>query len=248
MSFREPRPLQLAALMALTATYLCFELAFNARLLDVVGTAAGPKDIHNIEVSGRLLSGAAVALVVLQILLAIRNSSGEFPGWRGILLSCAATVVVVFFSIRALVDHVVESQSAEFRRTAVNIVLVQRALVTGEARLAALVADETTFASPEGKSFLALFPVLAMSVSRLEEKIRDSKLAVLRALIERETGGAGKLYDQYRVLGACESARGRECAVRGGSWAGLWAHQRVDSGWSVERDYVWICAGGAVSA
>lgn len=53
---------QVLALMGLTAVYLAFELAFIARLLDMVGGSASSDEIHRTEVYGRTLSGIALAL------------------------------------------------------------------------------------------------------------------------------------------------------------------------------------------
>ena len=53
-------------ILALTVAYLLCELAFNARLLDVVGGRQA-ESVHALEHYGRLLSGTAVALFVLQI-------------------------------------------------------------------------------------------------------------------------------------------------------------------------------------
>ncbi|MFN7757542.1 MAG: hypothetical protein ACK5RP_08790 [Betaproteobacteria bacterium] len=77
------------ALIGLTIVYLIVELAFNARLLDVVGGTPSLHEIERIEVWGRLLSGAAVALVALQVLWARRASS------LTVFLFSAACVVAV---------------------------------------------------------------------------------------------------------------------------------------------------------
>lgn len=66
----------------LTAIYLCFELAFNARLLDVVGGAASESQIHAIEHFGRSLSGIALALFVLQGLLTLKNFGAQGQAGR----------------------------------------------------------------------------------------------------------------------------------------------------------------------
>ena len=66
---------QLFSIIGLTLVYLLFELAFNARLLDVVGGTATQDQIHHIEIYGRSLSGAAVGLLVMQWLLGRRNAS-----------------------------------------------------------------------------------------------------------------------------------------------------------------------------
>ena len=71
---------QISFLIVLTALYLCFELAFNARLLDLVGGMADADDYTISRRYGRSLSGIAVALVVLQIMLSRRAPSWALQG------------------------------------------------------------------------------------------------------------------------------------------------------------------------
>lgn len=182
---------------ALTAIYLCFELAFNARLLDVVGGAPSSDQLHQIEVYGRALSGVAVALVVLQLMLARRaRSANGRPGLVAIALCCALAGGLVYASLQKLVTHLVDSSSAEFRRTSLNIVLVQRALVSGSAQLDGL-DEPTLFSRPEGKAFLALFPVMASSIDRLDEKILGAKTELLARQIGEGLGGPAGYYRKY---------------------------------------------------
>lgn len=189
---------QTAVVAFLTAAYLCVELAFNARLLDVVGGAATAAQLHDIERYGRGLSGVAVALVLLQVLLGRRSRSATgSPRGMAILFWCLVAAGLTYGLLQLLVDQLVERSTPELRRTGQNIVLVQRALVSGGVKLDGLDDDPGLFARPEGKAFLALFPLMAMSVDRLDDKIRDAK----RMLIEREvadrTGGAAGHYQQY---------------------------------------------------
>lgn len=84
----------------LTAIYLCFELAFNARLLDVVGGAASESQIHAIEHFGRSLSGIALALFVLQGLLTLKNfgAQGKPGGWFVIAILGTIAITLAFFA------------------------------------------------------------------------------------------------------------------------------------------------------
>ena len=161
-------------LVAITIVYLCFELGFNARLLDVVGGAPEPHDVEGLEVYGRTLSGIAAALVVLQLMLNRRRDGGG-PSLLRIAISCLVTVVLVFSVIKVFVDTLVATRDAEFRRTAFNSMLLQQALAKGQLSLDGLVDDQAVFAQPEGKAFMALFPFLALSTSRLDERLSPLK-------------------------------------------------------------------------
>src|SRR6188472_2362451 len=88
-------------LIVITSIYLVFELAFNARLLDVVGGNASMDDVHHIEVYGRTLSGIAAALVALQLLMAAHR-----PVIHRVVV-CLTVGAVVYFSLQALVNTLV---------------------------------------------------------------------------------------------------------------------------------------------
>ncbi len=194
---------QTAFLIALTLVYLTFELGFNGRLLDVVGGTATIDDVHHIEVYGRTLSGIAAALFVLQWLMGKRTRRGKdggkkSPGLGTIGIACLVTIVVVYFAIKTFVDVLVTTRDAEFRRIAANTILLQRSLVEGRLQLDGLTGSDMVFARPQGKAFLALFPVLAVSVDRLDEKTRAVKATLVREAVRREIGGAKGYYDNYR--------------------------------------------------
>ncbi|MYN11398.1 hypothetical protein [Pseudoduganella aquatica] len=184
-------------LIVITLLYLCFELGFNARLLDVVGGNATPDDVDHIEFYGRSLSGIAAALVLLQLMLRRRTPQGGGPSRLKIALCCAATALVVYGAIKTLVDVMVATRDAEFRRTAYNSMLLQRSLVNGRLTLDGLVEDQNLFAQPEGKAFLALFPFLAVSVEQLDDRIKGVKDQLIDAAIRKEGNGTQGYYDSY---------------------------------------------------
>lgn len=189
---------QISFLIVLTALYLCFELAFNARLLDLVGGMADADELHHIERYGRSLSGIAVALVVLQIMLSRRAKLGiAGPSNAKIFVFCGIAAVLTYIALQSLVDSVVESRSAEFRKASTSIVLVQRGLIDGQVELDGLVDKPHLFATPEGKAFLALFPALVISVDRLEDKIHSAKLQLLAHRTGQEMGGPQGYYKHY---------------------------------------------------
>lgn len=81
-SLRSLQIRQTLILIVLTIIYLCFELGFNARLLDVVGGNVKPEDVEGVEFYGRSLSGIAAALVVLQLMWRrrLKNNGAALAG------------------------------------------------------------------------------------------------------------------------------------------------------------------------
>lgn len=223
-------------LIVLTAVYLLFELGFNARLLDVVGGGASADQVHRIETYGRLLSGIAAALVVLQLLMLRRARTGS-PAIIGIAFWCLVTVGLVYGGLQLFVDTLVARSTAEFRRQSLNVVLVQQALVKGSAQLDGLDdEDPALFGRPEGKAFLALFPVLASSVERLEEKVGDAKLVLLEQQIGRELHGPKGVFEKYDA--AMGEMRKQWSYYRNGTSPALDAEVRrqQDSAWEDYRN------------
>ncbi len=185
-------------LLLLTLVYLVFELSFNARLLDVVGSAAKLQDIHRIENYGRTLSGVAVALFVLQWFLTRKaNAQLRFANFLRIAFVCVLSGGLTFFALKVLVDTLVEQRSPEFRRASLNIAILQQALADGRAELVRLSDEPAVFSSPQGKAFLALFPAMAIAVHELDKKILDAKWALVKRSVESRLGGSAAYYDQY---------------------------------------------------
>lgn len=187
-------------LMALvTGVYLLFEGGFNSRLLDVVGGMPNKAAVEQIEVRGRLISGAAVALVLWPFLL----RRGTTHGWHSLrtaltlLAVSVPAIALTYISERALVDAIVERSSAEQRYLAVNLLTVQNALVVGGVELDNLPLSREQLAAPDGKTFLAVFPLLAYSTRNLEEKIRDQKAHMLRTVTDRSYGGLDRNYNRF---------------------------------------------------
>ena len=174
-------------LIVLTVVYLGFELGFNARLLDLIGSRASAHDIEELEFFGRSLSGIAAALVVLQLLLARALRKGRRPHYVGVVIACALTGLLVFGVIKTAVNVLVATRDSSFRRVATNAGLLQRALVQGDLNLDGL-ADDKVYARPEGKAFLALFQVLLPNIDQLDDKVEPIKRQVIRADVLRQMG------------------------------------------------------------
>lgn len=185
-------------LMGLSVGYLVFELAFNARLLDVVGAGASSDEVHAIEVYGRSLSGIAFGLMVFGFLWKLHATGKTAIGWMGIGLVSILVAVVVYVCLEWLVNDLTRKSSPEFRRASLSILLVQGALVDGTAALDGLTVEGKVFSTPQGKVLLALFPAMAVSVDRLDEKIRTAKQSIIEAKLREELGGVKGFHERYQ--------------------------------------------------
>jgi hypothetical protein len=192
--------------IAITLVYLFFELSFNAWLLNTVGGGGSEKDVSDLELYGRTLSGIAVALVAAQVLIHWKKEwifprlHGYFLNhiWRLIML-CVVIVVATYFTLNTVVNkYLIETSTASERKQFSSLLLLQQALVKGTADIKGLVNDNgTLFQSPEGKSFLAIFPYLVSSIDGIEKTIFDSKLEIIKLNVA-EGIGIQKYFDGYK--------------------------------------------------
>ena len=183
--------------LALTVLYLLCELAFNARLLDVVGGLQSDS-VHALEHFGRLLSGTAVALFVLQHLLGKRyqSASGKRPGALAIVFWCLLSIALTYGALKLVVDAMVHASSPQFRKAAVNLVLVRTEMLSGRAQLAGLSDDPSLYEHPEGKAFVALFPSLgALIWPHMESSIAPVKFELVKKSVNSALGGAKGFYN-----------------------------------------------------
>ena len=190
-------------LIVLTTVYLCLELGFNARLLDALGGHVTTSDVHGLETWGRWLSGAAIALLLLQLAIHVRPSMpmsarGAGAYWVLTAALCGASASAVFFSLERLTEHLVQASSGEFRRSALTASLAKAALIDGTTRLGDLGGGEMLADQPEGKAFLALFPLFAGSMDSLEQAFGPDKKPQLQRMIEGGIGGPSVFYAHYR--------------------------------------------------
>ncbi|MBP6819065.1 MAG: hypothetical protein KBC46_07165 [Ferrovibrio sp.] len=178
--FRQP-------ILWLTLLYLAFELGFSARLLDVSSGTVSPEMLKDVERIGRSLSGLALALALLPLLLNRADLS-----WRaklgGALLLTALCIGGMFWFQSWLVRELTEELDARDRRNAVFLSLAAVALSNGEMRVARLDLGPEGSGSPSAKAFVAAFPALALTKPDLEQ----DALNVMRQLLRR------------RITEACE--------------------------------------------
>lgn len=171
----------------LTLLYLVFELGFSARLLDVSSSNISMANLRDIERIGRTLSGIALALALLPLLLRHPRLSRSSK-LAGALLLTTLCIGFMFWFQSWLVNRLTDNLDARDRRNAVFLSFAAVALSNGEMRVARLDLGEAGIGSPSAKAFVAAFPALALTKPDLEQ----DATSIMRQLLRR------------RVTEACE--------------------------------------------
>lgn len=193
------------AMTLVTGLYLIFELAFAARLLDVVGTTLDPDDIHQIEIAGRFISGIALTLVVWTAIVLPWLRRAARARWSRLraplaLGASAALCCVLSYGVQeAILDGITRASSLEDRRTAASLTLIAANVQDEVAILEGIDFAVVDRSSPEAKSFLALLPALALTTEDLSERTDRILDDLLLAQAEKATGGFEAFYNEaYR--------------------------------------------------
>lgn len=189
-------------MLILTSIYLVVELAFNARLLDVIGALEGHETIEAIEQYGRLISGTAVAILILGTIL--KNGAKKQWVFRHYIFSlfkiviyCGGAMVCVFFGQRWIIDKLVDESSDVSRRSAAVLVPMNGLIKDGVIEIPSLKLTVDDYKTPEGKTFLAVFPLHTMSHPRLFQNLEGSIPAIFRAFSERIRKHSDGFYGSY---------------------------------------------------
>ena len=171
--------------MGITLTYLICEMAFNSRLLDLVGTISTAEEVHNMERYGRTLTAIAAALLVLQFALVgiarlkRKNVSlSTRASVSGVLCLCLLTGAVTWHAVEWFIERQVSNSTGEFRQMSLLAQLYQQSLIDGHQTLEGIPLDShggqaQTWSSPSGKAFLAMLPILLSSVDRYHELLKS---------------------------------------------------------------------------
>lgn len=203
---RSRRPAWLYVLAFITGAYLLVEMGFNSRLLDVVGGGASLDEIHSIERWGRGLSGFALALFFwksrfprLFATLSVRHLDG-----LGQLVAITfACMVGMFLFQEGLVNLLVAHSTAEERKVAQNLVLLQQALVNGTTNIEGLELDQAAFEQPDGKALLAVFPLVggaALGDLVLDKFSAEAREDVMRKTALAKMGDPNEHFDAYKKI------------------------------------------------
>lgn len=145
------------SLVLFTALYLVFELAFSARLLDVLGSRYN-EDIHGIEIYGRMFSGIALSLLFFKRIF----SSKYDLSTRALTMLVTVTVSICFMSFaqEQLIAYIKSHYSIEEKNNLTYLSLSSGLVASNEIQLNGL-PEEVTQTSPNAfKAFVALYPYL----------------------------------------------------------------------------------------
>lgn len=210
-----PSRREVIAMMAITGIYLMFEVAFAARLLDVVGSTTDLDTIEQIERAGRIISGIALTLVVwtAAVLPWQRRIPLDAPFRRTkslatLALSAAACCIVSFVVQETILDRISQGSSPAQRQAASTLTLVSASVQNERAVLDGIDFEAVDRGSPEAKTFLALLPALALSVDRLEERTADAIDQLLERQAQRALGPPGEMFTEayYPTMNALKAA------------------------------------------
>lgn len=188
-------------MLGLTAVYLVFELAFNASLLDTAGTLVSEDRISDIEKTGRILSGIAVALLVWSSRIlprARKRGSGRLVTATKMAVSGAVCIGAMYAAQEFIIETLVDQAEGERRKAAAHLVLMSHAVHNGDLKVDGIDLSQQQLQQPEGKAFMALFPALALSTGNLENKAEAVLSAVVEnAVVTRVNGQSGYYNDVY---------------------------------------------------
>lgn len=192
--------------LGITLTYLICELAFNSRLLDLVGSISTAEEVHNMERYGRTLTAIAAALLVLQFALVgiarlkKKNISLSAKASVGaVLCLCLITGAVTWHAVEWFIERQVANSTGEFRQMSLLAQLYQQSLIDGHQTLEGIPLDShggqiQTWTSPSGKAFLAMLPILLSSVDRYHALLKSGAEQNLRDSISAREGGVLGFY------------------------------------------------------
>lgn len=193
----------------ITLTYLICELAFNSRLLDLVGSVSTADEVHNMERYGRTLTAIAAALLALQFSLMGLVRLKKKGVWLTakastalVLLICLITGTVTWHAVEWVIERQVTKSTGEFRQMSLLAQLYQHALIEGQQTLEGIPLDSgggqaQTWTTPSGKAFLATLPVLLSSSDRYRKLLERDAEQNLRDNISAREGGVRGYYELW---------------------------------------------------
>jgi hypothetical protein len=186
---------QKIAFATVTAAYLLFELAFNAKLVDVAGGIPTKLQITDLELHGGLVSAAGASVLIWRLICSLRNISGR---WLVSSLILTGMVIgpAVFLGQRAAVAHVASSASPDEMKRAVVSATVAKAMQRCVAVIKGLDINCDESQTPEWKTFNALLTSLSYVSGSLLNSATAKADSLVVALAEVEAGSAASAYQK----------------------------------------------------
>jgi hypothetical protein len=214
--------------LLVTMAYLVVETSFSSELLNIVGQKASTADITSIEHWGRCISGFAAGLILWSFI----TPSTSFFGWRpfrtvthALLVNIIVTVCAIVFVYHwemQIVDTAKSDNSGTHRKEAVYAAFVRTGLLNGTVKLAGMPQDKAAYRTPEGKSFIALLPLLADSDGDLSTRLDGVLQKVVEDNVRVQMQGPQGFYDHvflpsaHRMDGAWAKYQGMVAQLNAG--------------------------------
>ncbi|HTQ15422.1 MAG TPA: hypothetical protein VMH86_16250 [Rhizomicrobium sp.] len=201
--FHASRPAYLIPITVLTGIYLACELSFNARLLDVVGGTPTKPEVDSIEHFGRYISGAALALALWGTAIMPRGVKAKWSigGWILALgLSAFVSVYMVYNLEGDLIDYLTDHSDGATRQRALYLAALRHGILTGDVQVPTMTLTTGKLATPEGKTFAALFPVLAYSDNDVIRKADKALMTLSAKQFATGPAGVAKAFSAYSGL------------------------------------------------
>lgn len=193
-----------APLLLATVPYLIFEMAFSARLLDMSSGLPTADEAHAVEVVGRLVSGVALGLAAVGMIIRPQAERREWSGGRTAVAAALATALCVAATWTLeprLIDAAAESSSAQTRRAALTLNVVSEAARRGNVGVEGVYLTPEQRSAPEGKAFGAIFGGLALSTPDVEQAARPHVESAAYAIVAGRLGAPERLFDEVWTPG-----------------------------------------------
>ncbi|MGD0189130.1 MAG: hypothetical protein ABSD74_00145 [Rhizomicrobium sp.] len=159
-------------------------MSFNARLLDVVGGLPSHDEVQSIEHWGRYISGTALALAIWGSVVMPRGTRDgwKVSTWVAVLgLSAVVSIYMVYNLEGNLIDHLTDQSDGPTRQRALYLAALRGGILAGHIRVPTMNLTHEELSAPEGKTFAALFPVLAYSDNGLISKADKALVPAVQA-------------------------------------------------------------------
>lgn len=182
---------------SLTFVYLIFEFGFNARLLDVAGGKSDQVALHNIEVFGRMLSGVGCTLLIWRFI--VNSETGAIASFGRFLLLGAVLIPCVYFGQKALIDYLVDTTSPKERATAALSAQLPSALLWDAVSIKGLDLPSQIWKKAEGKTFLAVLPLLAYTSPELIGSVEKQLPSLVISMVKQRAGTPEFAYNAHYV-------------------------------------------------
>lgn len=183
----------------LNIAYLIIELSFNAYLLDVSSSMSLVSDFTHLELYGRSISAAGATLLVWRLLIPFKEKPNLSRTLLKFLLITLIVFPTVFMGQKKLIDYLVDSSTAELRRSAEILSVLKYGIANGFVEIDELSIGELTLKTAEGKMFVVLAGLLIYSSEEELEKI-DKQLKVISqyATTTQQVKDTQSIYRNYQ--------------------------------------------------